>query len=668
MDGDNMALEKSIGVRGRICSRAWSGLPFERWCAHAIFLLVAAVIFSIVLVELVGAFDWESYPFQPQSELPLAAGLTVEGKIYPKAEAEAIHIYFGTQGRENRGTLHIRLLEDGEEIAAWEYDTDRLLDHAYQEFELDKPLKSDWQTEYSVVLWAEYEKEGPVSVWSGKSDAGEKTSLCYGLTYRDQQKRDFAIFASSVLFLIVVVWILAGGEGQRLMCMLFLFLVLLHVWLLPIFAVDDEGPHFQRAYQISTGTFFSPVWNEMSSPRDHGGFGGCDRFPQALYEFPSNEDARIDSAAEVKDVCFFARYFPLSYAPHAFGIWIARLLTNRVKLMFYAARLCGALLASFLCIRALRRMPFGKELLFIIMILPKSIEQFAGITADSLLLACVLLFLSEILRLSYQENNLKKGDRVLLMCLAVALSLFKSAYVGLILLLFLIPDERFESKDIGRIWRACAVCCALVFGIYWSIASTNLYLFEVAAGVDATSQVRNILMDLPAYCKMVARHMLFEILPPDFPYQTNIYNFIKQAVSISVCGVQIDNTACPVGFLLLFLYQLLWRRDVPEPHSAKDPYLLLGAVLICGAMVVTSLYAAFSPVGSDWIPLCGRYFLPLLLPTALFVLLMRKRFCPELQECCESHRPNTYIYLCVIGLQGISIFSVVSHLSAGIVL
>lgn len=250
---------------------------------------------------------------------------------------------------------------------------------------------------------------------------------------------------------------------------------LIFLILIPPFQTPDEPVHFYRAYQVSTGGL-------LSENKD-GNLGG--EIPTSIIELqqlinpdeisfnPQNKQGinQISTAFDIKlnsdDTVFVhfpssAVYPPIVYLPQVIGIWVSKLLGLPAIYLIYFARIFSLAFYVFLIFKALKIIPILKGLLFIIALLPMSIQQSIAMGPDALALSTFILLVSIIFSMKFDESDIKisKKTFVVLLILCILIALSKYVYVFALLLLLLIPKEKFrfnKLKSIVGIWIVCFV-------------------------------------------------------------------------------------------------------------------------------------------------------------------------------------------------------------------
>src|SRR5947209_11330438 len=216
-------------------------------------------------------------------------------------------------------------------------------------------------------------------------------------------------------------WAPAGVASERLIPFIYLAVslpVAIYLcFLIPPMQVRDEGRQFLRACQIADGGIISQI--EASS----GQAGGM--LPVAESEFVRdkmgpffllNEDrlatirARLealDRSSEnqapfrEKGFAVFPGatiYPPALYLPQIAAIRIAQLVSGKVYVWFYSARVLNALVAILLVFAALRMAKTHQWLLLIPAVLPMSLDQISSLSSDALIIGLSIVFVALCLR------------------------------------------------------------------------------------------------------------------------------------------------------------------------------------------------------------------------------------------------------------------------------
>lgn len=133
-----------------------------------------------------------------------------------------------------------------------------------------------------------------------------------------------------------------------------------------------------------------------------------------------------------------------------FPQYIGTLIGETLSLpMFIYLTLCELLALSFyivICNIALKKMPFKKNLMMLIMLLPICIQQMASFSYDVVLNSFSFLFIAYILNLKFIKDKIKFSDIIKLIIFLLIIAICKLPYIILGLLIFILPANKFEFK------------------------------------------------------------------------------------------------------------------------------------------------------------------------------------------------------------------------------
>jgi len=296
-------------------------------------------------------------------------------------------------------------------------------------------------------------------------------------------------------------------------------------FVMPPLQVNDEHGHFVRAYQVSRGE-----WKGDPAPA----------LPQAVVDFLMRYPERFDSerkfaAPDIRNA--FSRggdalgapvrvhddashrfitwsilasslYCPVVYLPSAAGIAAARAAGLAPLGMLYAARLCNVLSFAIALWIALRLAPGSRALIAAVALMPMTLHQAGGVSADLLTIAISLAGFALILRV-----RAGKGDSRLLIALACLMPVWvlcKTSVWALPLLLFL-PSHRFANRGRRALYIAGVAFAAFAALALWQHAiHGNLALFRadrLARGMDTSGNLAFLRAHPVPFARMLLAYM-----------------------------------------------------------------------------------------------------------------------------------------------------------------
>ena len=142
-----------------------------------------------------------------------------------------------------------------------------------------------------------------------------------------------------------------------------------------------------------------------------------------------------------------ALYAPICHLPQAIGMFLARIFGEGVSVQCYAARLANFAVAVFLIYNAIKLVPFKKNVVFFLAMLPITLNEIASMAADALAISMCLFYICYILYLKYDvnKNQINKKDIIILTLSSIIVALCKIVYLPLVLLLLILPQASFVT-------------------------------------------------------------------------------------------------------------------------------------------------------------------------------------------------------------------------------
>lgn len=200
---------------------------------------------------------------------------------------------------------------------------------------------------------------------------------------------------------------------ERLFLLLYIPLAVIMMIAMPIGWPPDELAHLSQEWLLSTGQ----VRTETTV------------YPQNLREIlqtsvASTEDALVLSAG-IRNTRLSAEtaedigievtgIYPLAaYIPQSLAMFLARMFTDRIDLILYAARLGSVIMTGILFFLAIRRSPAGKRILLAAACLPLTLQEAASASCDGITIAGICLITAELLRrfCGQEEKNIPSALR-----------------------------------------------------------------------------------------------------------------------------------------------------------------------------------------------------------------------------------------------------------------
>lgn len=405
----------------------------------------------------------------------------------------------------------------------------------------------------------------------------------------------------------------AGGVCLALMCAA-----------LPLGTAPDETAHISAAWRLASGQAWT---GETTAPANllHG--VGIPATLRAQAESGLFTD-RLLPAAPVPANEATGIYPALSYLPQAAGMRLALLLSDRRAVCLYAGRIANMLVFLLLGWLALRRIPFGKEALFAVLMHPLTLQEAASFSVDGVTVAGTALLLAVVLQYACSRAPMRGGDRAFLLLLCCCTVLWKVMYVPCVLLLLLIPAGQWGSRGRKAAWVAASWAAVGLCLLAWALHSVAGQTGREGLTSGAVSRLGDLLLGPGAFLTAL--------------WQTLRANLAAYAMALFDHYGALDihlPTALQLASALLFLPPLLGEAHIPrEPRrpARKTRALLAAAVLLSCGVIFASLYLWWTQPGAAVIEgIQARYFLPLI-PLAVLALPALPLRREELRAFCLS--------------------------------
>lgn len=297
----------------------------------------------------------------------------------------------------------------------------------------------------------------------------------------------FAAFSVGLLAAFTIIYFCAYVFRVK-KHILFLVTVLImgigYTALMTPFTVPDETVHYYTAYRVSNALTFTK--EKSDSPNTELYVRACDTDYQGIFSnfngkhyMPSTSSyaTAINNVlgAEESEEMILKKSEQISgnyvcYTPAGIGIAIGRILHLNSVPTFYLGRMMNLLLFAILGMLAVRRMPFGKNILFAVALLPLTLQQVASYSYDSIIIAFAFYYIATCLDLAYRAKRIRITDiAALLVCLMVFCAPKAGVYVllaGLLPILFW--NKRLPKKELWFTVGASAVG-AVVFMLVFNL-------------------------------------------------------------------------------------------------------------------------------------------------------------------------------------------------------
>lgn len=390
----------------------------------------------------------------------------------------------------------------------------------------------------------------------------------------------------------------------------------------PAFQECDGPSHFYRSMDVSYGNLFGSFGNftheageiyvpenvqEIAYRQVSPGSGGGNAYLEYLktHKFSKNKVRMI----------YYENVTSVVYWPQGLGIFIGRTLNFSMYGVILMGRICNLLAYMGLAYAAVRLMPFYKNLLAMLAVMPLSVYQASSLSQDAVLNGVGFLFITLCCYYAFDEKvKLNWKKTLLLSVFLFILLLSKGVYVCMGLLVFLIPKDKFDStKDYWKSFVIGILLLIILGGIVILRVSSGINSLQagVGDGGDTITQMQY----LKTHPSMVVKVILSTIL-------TNLNAYLMQLNILGSLNYPLTLFLVMEPCFLLGV-GLLDGQEVRGRIKVKHRIIMLLAFAITFAAILMGLYiydGIANPVGGMVIGgIQGRYFvLMLILPFLAF--------------------------------------------------
>lgn len=428
-----------------------------------------------------------------------------------------------------------------------------------------------------------------------------------------------AIIAITIISILALYLLMFKNiKFEKLLVCTVLVLELAYVFVIPMYRGHDEHAHFFKAYEISTGVFNTPIINEHSITTIpsaffdvlHEDYNTEERYINATYYDDVIRSAGVEVDEENTITVggeYMAVYSPLPYIPQALTIRIMSLFTDNLLIIFYMTRIVNLLVSVFLLYLAIKIIPFGKNIIFFIAIIPTTLSQIASVSPDALTITSSILFVAYLLKLIFGKDKITIKNIITLAVIGTVLGLCKIVYVPLAFLTLLIPKEKYNKKRDRVLMCVLAVVLPILANLAWlGVASTHLSLID---NNKSDAQKLNILSNPIEYLRIC-----FYTLYHDFDlYLMQLFGgFMEHIEMVHVGWINV------IAYIIIFIIIVLFDKDIKDKLDKKMKITISIVLFIICGLIYTSIYMQWSTLKNYYINgVQGRYFVELLLPFML---------------------------------------------------
>ena len=352
---------------------------------------------------------------------------------------------------------------------------------------------------------------------------------------------------------------------------------------------------------------------------------------------------------------------PSVYFLPATGITLARIMgLNSIYLVLFG-RMANLILFILFGTLGIYFLPKFKEFIFLVSLLPTTIELAASYSYDAVMISSMIFFVSYVFFLAHEKKEFDIKDLVIVSLIAGLVLPCKMVYFPMLLMLFSIPlyKFKFRGKVDGKIKKeniAFFLTSAVVVLLSWMFA---MYLVNRSTVVGySTSNTSSLewageesyTIGYLLHNKLKAVKLFYNtlLLQLEYYHKTMFGAYLGHADD--VVGIPY------IGFLVLNIGMIFSVfGEVKEKQLLVKERVLTGiSIFFVIFLVLLSMLIAWTPISSEFIEgVSGRYFIPVLLP---LLMICRNN---KIAIKDETKRKIIFLFILINAISLLKIFSTV---------
>lgn len=496
---------------------------------------------------------------------------------------------------------------------------------------------------------------------------------------------NYAILAAAVLALTSVLGFFFFYGKKWKMESLFVMAAagfgILYLFVLPPLSAPDEVSHYISAYKLSnqmlgkTATeehglvyireedqWIEDIYGELSVDGASVEDGSVQ--PDVLGQTLTEETYRLihekgwlggeadgNSNENVISNQWTVRTTPLAYVPQALGMTLVRLFGAGSISLLFMGRLMNLAFYVAVTYLAMKRLPFGKEVLFGVALLPMTLHLTGSMSYDTVILGLTFYFTAVCLDLAYEKEQVRVRDSLTLAAVIFVLGPCKMVYAAVMGLCLLIPVCKFGGWK-RYLTAAAVVLAAFVVSMVLVNSQTIVtYATETETYVSWAEEAGYSFAQLLGNPKLVLR-LFYNTLV----WQAEHYHMTMIGAWLGNVDVVLEVPYLAVCWFTISLLLLTLRKPGEMIQIRGGQRIWVWVTCFgCAAAILFSMLLAWTPVSSRIITgVQGRYFLPIL---PVFLMSIKQDF-----AVLTRNRDREILFLmCVVNAYVLlRLFSIVS--------
>lgn len=390
------------------------------------------------------------------------------------------------------------------------------------------------------------------------------------------------LILADIVYLINQNKISKESKIEKIFLLMTVPLGLLYVFFIPVFAGTDEPMHFFRAYQVSDGYMIKTQEYNVMIPTSLHNL----HYRTVLENYESDflfEKLNKSDKVLMPQNNAALNYSPIQYIPQIIGIKLGLLLNFNPMIIVLLCRILSFFLWVFIIYNAIKIFPYNKILFLFTVVAPSVLSLVSTTTGDTILFALSFYYIALILKFIKSKEKVSCKWKIALFIISLLLSLCKTVYILLCILLLLLSNENFKSRKDRFIFLFLTFVFSIGVDIGWNV------LIPSTSEVVNNSQLYYIISNPITYILTIFRTFI----------ERFYYYFVNFFSGNEMCYGRANIPSLVSLSYVIVIYLSMKYNDFKEIKFKNKIIIWLVFILLVGA-VSTSMYILWTPVVADY--------------------------------------------------------------------
>lgn len=563
-------------------------------------------------------------PGTPKESVPIVNHEPLVQTFKANGTFNEIRLKFCIYGNETESSVNITLTDDttNEVFGGWDI-TNHSVDTEIMKLKLEreagkgsyrldiKGKNPNEETDIGIYLQDNSSYGGNLSIAGNE----QKKVLYLGLCAETNVAIFFlivvlslAIFCTFVAYAVLFIYKL---DLWKISFILMMGFGVVYIVIFPAGCINDSWRHYVTAYQLSneilgieksqTGTIMmrKDDRNEFLRYRSLDRVTSISTYYEECDEFSLH--CRDDALTDCGEVSLIGRgnaASSVAYFPQTFGLTLGRLLSFGTIPCMFLARLCQLTVVTILVSAAVAIIPYKKDVLLLIALLPIFQQQVTAFSYDGIAFGFAFLFIA--LCTKFNTMSEKPPEAILAIFLIVTIGLCAcrgGMYIFLLFLLLLVPNSVLSKRTKLFVWGLGLFAVFTFFGISYASSS--------ASARNASNLVYGSPFQHPV---SVGLHVISSVIEGIDSYWAGSFGS-RMGWSELIVPYFIT-----FGFTIMLLLASLSNHTEKEMIDIKGRIICLTTIFLVVGFCFGTMYIAEGHRATQWYiwGVQGRYFIPVM--------------------------------------------------------